>query len=290
MAGIEWTTDELLVLENNYHTGLSCQEMSVLLPNRTISAIHSKASLLNLKSSYASGRKYEYDKFFFDKFTKESCYWAGFLAADGCVMHIDGYKLLRVEIKEKYHLQKFLDCMSSDTPIHFSRKKQLHAVTLSISNDCAESLKNNFNIIPRKTYVLKFPDQIPYNLIPYFLIGYIDGDGCWHRSRTTRKFSLSIVSASEDILIGIGEWVKNNYESAIGKPRNITKTKPKETYHYHFTVGGVAAANLFLDLRTYIPEMHLSRKWDVPEYIDCCDAYSKKFPVVKNKFIPQFPP
>lgn len=287
MAGQEWTINELTILEEEYGNGKSAESLRKRLPNRTLGAIHTKASLLDLKSTYKSNRQYTYNKSFWNEFNPENCYWAGFTAADGCIMKIGNSNLFKIEIKEKYHLEKFRKITESDYPISHIAWKNLHSIAYSVENDWTESLKANFNIIPRKTYCLEFPQKIPDELVPYWLVGFIDGDGCFHKSKFD-LFSLSFVSASPHILYSINEWIDKYYQPWRNKSRKVRISRQDKQYpHYHLSIGGITACNLYLDLRKYIPETHLSRKWDRPEYVEFCKNYAQKFPVEKNKFISQ---
>lgn len=50
----------------------------------------------------------------------------------------------------------------------------------------------NLGCIPRKTLVLKFPNEstVPKQLIKHFIRGYMDGDGCistYYKKRKERK-------------------------------------------------------------------------------------------------------
>ena len=128
-----------------------------------------------LKKSSIKLRKrtpsHHYNIHFFSTYTKESCYWAGFIMADGCVrrtcLHI------KLANKDRGHLQKFLDCISANYQI-----KGKSYSTIDISGPWFLSdMKDKFGIVPRKTFIAKYP-IIPKKYHKDFIRGVMDGDGC----------------------------------------------------------------------------------------------------------------
>ena len=81
-----WTKDEDDILSQNYPT-LQIGEFSSLLIGRTESSILNRSTKLKLKKLVRKEKKNKYEinhNFFSDK-NYLSCYWAGFLAADGFI-------------------------------------------------------------------------------------------------------------------------------------------------------------------------------------------------------------
>lgn len=112
----------------------------------------------------------------FDNYSEEACYWAGFIAADGCV---DSKNRLRIMLKydDISHLEKFKEYL-----------KSTHAISINTTtyNRCSFELTNpyivdmldiNFNIVPNKTATLQFPKFIPSKYMVHYIRGYFDGDG-----------------------------------------------------------------------------------------------------------------
>lgn len=125
---------------------------------------------------------YKYNIHFFDTYTPESCYWAGFIAADGCLRADRACLTIKLHIKDKEHLQKFIDCINFtgniiiDSPDAYDPQKQYCRVEIC-GNWYYEPLLKNFNITPRKTFTLEPPTQMPKELLNHYLRGYFDGDG-----------------------------------------------------------------------------------------------------------------
>jgi hypothetical protein len=112
----------------------------------------------------------------FDEYTEESCYWAGFLAADGCV---DNKNRIRVMLKydDVNHLEKLKTFLQSTHTISINTDKYNRCSFEVTSTHMRDALEFNFNIVPNKTDKLKFPSHIPKNWLIHYLRGYFDGDG-----------------------------------------------------------------------------------------------------------------
>lgn len=111
----------------------------------------------------------------FDDFSEESCYWAGFLAADGCV---DLKNRVRVMLKydDINHLEKLRTFLQSTHTISSNTEKYNRCSFELTSAHICEILELNYGIIPNKTNSLEFY-KLPDTYMPHFLRGYFDGDG-----------------------------------------------------------------------------------------------------------------
>lgn len=139
----------------------------------------------------------------FETYTAESCYWAGFINADG---HIDlykpdhrksiNYKLgFTISKKDEDHLKKLITTLGyssyrygvseirgkSNENIQFATNKK------AISLD----LINNYNIVPgKKSCNEMFPQYIPQEYMKDYIRGYFDGDGCVCNSQGRLKITI----------------------------------------------------------------------------------------------------
>lgn len=144
----------------------------------------------------------------FDTYTPKSCYWAGFVAADGNVLI--GKKEYRTSLKlqksDSEHLLKFKKAVGAKNKISCSNNS---AYIQICSKQMYYSLRNNFNIVPNKSLVLQPPpEHIPRNFIKHYIRGYFDGDGhIEYCGGTTCNFN--IVSGSEDMIY----WFSNIFKS-----------------------------------------------------------------------------
>jgi hypothetical protein len=112
----------------------------------------------------------------FDEYSENSCYWAGFLAADGCV---DSKKRIRVMLKydDVGHLEKLKEYLKSTHTISVNTDKYNRCSFEITQPDMCDALEFNFNIVPNKTDKLEFPKHIPGQYLVHYLRGYFDGDG-----------------------------------------------------------------------------------------------------------------
>jgi hypothetical protein len=152
--------------------------------------------------------------------TEDKAYWLGFLAADGHVSD-DGRLHLKLSTNDIGHLEKYKKFAEYNGPIEirecllgknirrFGKKQKYKTALLRISSRkiCADLRR--YNIIPRKSLVLEFPNCLSDNLVPHYLRGYIDGDGCWYvNDRKYNDATLAILSTEsflnriQDILFG----------------------------------------------------------------------------------------
>lgn len=140
-------------------------------------------------------RKYIINDNFLKEETNNKYYFLGLMAADGCVFdtsskshfHIglvgeEGLKLIE-------HLKLVLNCTF---PIHTYKNNannDNHTLPMTSRFLWSDLVLNN--ITPRKTHTFTIPEYIlqDENKLRYFLIGYIDGDGCvgTYHKYTTKK-------------------------------------------------------------------------------------------------------
>lgn len=132
---------------------------------------------------------------FFEECNEKSLYWAGFIAADGCVKQRIGRKSSRFElqiglaIRDEEHLITFKADIGTSSPIRrFIVKNSLRNQKW---NDCetsqititSEKLFNSlahYNIVPRKSLIYTFPEWVvEHPFVNHFMRGYFDGDGSW---------------------------------------------------------------------------------------------------------------
>lgn len=137
-------------------------------------------------------KKYSCNEDFFANDNPASCFWAGFISADGniCKKKDSNSWALTIVLKysDKHHLEKFLQDLNSNHKIYdyevvserpSSKGKIFKYSRLSIcSNKLCIDLENRFNITPRKSLTYKFPQRLKNSsLISHFLRGQFDGDG-----------------------------------------------------------------------------------------------------------------
>lgn len=129
---------------------------------------------------------------FFSEYNSESCYWAGFICADGHIeawnMHgrsTPNYKLkIILSEKDRCHLELFANSIGEDIPIKkrnvtLNNGKTYPQIELKISRKqiCLD-LMDKFEIAHTNKSMKEFiSDKIPAEFLPDFVRGCIDGDG-----------------------------------------------------------------------------------------------------------------
>jgi len=165
-----------------------------------------KKSIYNIlkynKISYRHGtRKHFPNEEVFAEFNKFSCYWAGFIAADGNVFKNN--ISIGLQKKDRGHLQKFLNFINADYTIW--NKKDGTVVVSVGSKKMVEDLNKNFGIHANKTFTVKLPD-IPENMMSHYIRGFFDGDGSIYLAKNSICFD--ITSGSKLQIEGIKDFIE----------------------------------------------------------------------------------
>lgn len=125
--------------------------------------------------------------------TPEKAYWLGFLAADG---YIVGNELnIQLQQSDKLHLQKFSDAINGNLTIrdingknNFGTEYHHHRVSLK-SSKMVEDLRK-YGITPKKSLILTKPN-ISSIFFNYWILGYMDGDGCVSKNKKKIRISFT---------------------------------------------------------------------------------------------------
>ncbi len=130
--------------------------------------------------------------------TPEKAYWLGFIAADGCVCRTEGRYRTRIGLskKDENHIEKFKKAIRSNHKLYFYKKESVH---LCIYSRRMFFDLNNKGIVPRKSLILEYPDNLSKELNRHFIRGYFDGDGCISLNKK-REYSIYFCSGSFEFL------------------------------------------------------------------------------------------
>ena len=180
----QWSDEEIQYLKDNYKTH-TYKQLSEHL-NRTKSAIDLKINRLGLVKS-----QYTYNHSFFKNIdTEEKAYWCGFIMADGNVFRFDETNICELCIKlqegDADHLRKFNKSLEGNIPvtlyesanimpdgcIHIAKMCQIRIYSEEMFHDIKK-----YGVIPNKSLIKEFPENIPENLIRHYIRGYFDGNG-----------------------------------------------------------------------------------------------------------------
>lgn len=151
---------------------------------------------------------------YFNKYDKDTCYWAGFIAADGHISHTQRayYVGIGLKINDIEHIEKLANKINYNK----IRKNNKSCLLQFASKEMFMDLKNNFNIQERKSLILK-PCNIPEKFTSHYVRGYFDGDG-----HILKDYDVIGFSGTYEML----RWIKTNIKlnCDVGNP-NILKDK-----------------------------------------------------------------
>jgi hypothetical protein len=153
---------------------------------------------------------------FFTVPNKLNSYWAGFIAADGC---ITGKQVLSINLaeKDKEHLEKLATLLAEDYQVKTYQHKEGNSygstgnyVAFALSSQqWKEDLEKNWGITKRKTATYRFPEHLEEGLRAAFIAGYIDGDGSINTTKAGKKDKLQVsINGTEELLVGIRDFLR----------------------------------------------------------------------------------
>lgn len=128
--------------------------------------------------------------------TPDKAYFLGFICSDGCIYYDKNHPkqpVLRISISrnDEHILDQFKKFIMTEKPI--SRTNGKYSTLELSSSEIVESIESH-GIGARKTWSNCIPNDIPDNLMKYFIRGYFDGDGAI--SKKVEKNSLHNVGIS----------------------------------------------------------------------------------------------
>lgn len=198
------------------------------------------------------------NEYFFNTYTPESCYWAGFILADGYIRKNRNSLEIGLKGDDYKHLHKLLKCMNCD---NFEKVRVIQNDT---TNKCRlilcfdqikEDLENNFDIFNKKSLTCKISDKIPYDLLHHYIRGILDGDGTCCDNRYVFLGTYAVVDkirqyfASKNIVKNDGTLptiTEKIYEKTGNSLYRIVYSKEQSLKIYHVLYDNVHN-NIYLD-------------------------------------------
>lgn len=171
----KWSEEENEKLKIHWESS-NMKKLMQEFPNRTYQSLMKQAAKLKIKSKIFRKRKGSLE--FLNQLNPKSCYWWGFIIADGHISH-KGELAITLSSLDKEHLLK----LSSILGCNISERGNFVHLRLG-DKSFGEKWLNILSINAPKTY---FPPDLSIfytkkNLIS-FIIGLIDGDGCIWESK-----------------------------------------------------------------------------------------------------------
>lgn len=162
-------------------------------------------------------------------------YWAGFIAADGCIYDPEeGQKQLSIILKsdDKSHLAKIAKEIAPESNIQTYRRaaRDKRAETEEsrwrVSSDqIALDLSEHYNVGSRKSMTLKPPAGLSKECSLAYIAGYIDGDGSYFLNKG--KPRISIVGTREILDYIVSETEIHPYYECYGTYHRAVYTAKK---------------------------------------------------------------
>ena len=167
-------------------------------------------------------KRYVYNKYFFEVIdTEEKAYWLGFIYADG--YHNEKYHSIKITLKtsDYEHLLKFNKAIDGNLTLKIDNKGAGCKIIVTCKKMSEDILDKG--VMQCKSNKIIFPNFISKELMPHFIRGYFDGDGCIpiHRRKETHIEYAGIKIECNDIF---GDkmsefFIENNLATKVRKEK-----------------------------------------------------------------------
>jgi len=212
-------------------------------------------------------RKYTLDHEFFSEGSLLSCYWAGFIAADGCIVRTNGQNSVKIKLSQKDsgHLEQFLQDAGSNSPVKSSTDGYCY---ICVGSRQWMSDLEALGITPRKTLTLEPPVGLSREQSLAFIAGLIDGDGCISFDHYTyggpdspiTEYPTIDLCGTEPVMVWVKDFMDKNIpasvQAGVGRYKSgLSRWK--------------ASGNRALRIKEQLKDLDLplmSRKWDRIEF------------------------
>lgn len=201
--------------------------------------------------------KNSWNEYFFDDKNQISAYWSGFTFADGCVTPQKYGTRVHIIVQESDggHLEEFANAINFPPEKIYRNKTKSRTIQIHThrKKDFTDALRE-WGIVSRKSYNFVEPN-IPQNLVPHFMRGWLDGDG--HISNKPGYQRLDIVGNSFGI-----DWYVDNLRK-LGYSGHINVYGKDDKVWKHLLVTGVRQIRYIAELlHSDNPDLpKLDRKW-----------------------------
>jgi hypothetical protein len=252
MAGIQWTTDEERILTSNPNSRLD--DLHKLLPTRSKASIGARLKYLGIKR-IKNPRKYSINMNFFSEPNVINSYFAGFIAADGCITPRKHLVSFGLKASDGCILEELVRACGYEGSVGYNGSDYKRAdLFLWGVKQWHEDLEKHYNIIPKKSLVLIPPKLTDVNNIKSFMKGYIDGDGGIYPQVCKNKWILRIRGTKEMM-----DWFADLFDKWV--PENSKKlSKPYLDKIWTYRVSGKRSLKILSSLLE-VDTPRLKRKW-----------------------------
>lgn len=158
------------------------------------------------KSISKAKRKYTLNENYFDEIdAPNKAYILGFLYADGYNNRINNSVVLSLSKEDREILEKISKEVGSNKPLFESdcvnkddgTERHMLILTMASKHMC-EALEK-WGLTQNKTFTITFPNFLREDLIPHFVRGYFDGDGCACSTsdKGRPRFQITLMSSTQ---------------------------------------------------------------------------------------------
>jgi hypothetical protein len=253
-----WAEEEDQLLIEYYEEDVN--HVLTLLPKRTKKAIHHRWRLLKPDHDKRTQRTHNVNMNFFSEPSLLNSYWAGFIAADGCLTEKKHLLSIGLQSRDGYHLEQFAkDCGFEGKVVYSTIKEGYTKASLYIwgVQQWFTDLGKYFNLTPRKSLTLKPPNITDEDCIKAYIKGYIDGDGGIYERVGRNRWVLGI-AGTEAVL----NWIKSYIEgwSPAYSHKTARVIKPAHVNIHVYRISGIRSLAV-LRMLSKIETPCLQRKW-----------------------------
>lgn len=206
-----------------------------------------------------SQRRYYCNDHFFDAINYEApAYWLGFIGADGCVLK-DRLLTVKLAATDSEHLERLRTALQATNPVAIRTSKtgykaNSHRAILEINSPALVAGLGAHGVHAAKSLTHEWPHFLAASLLPHYLRGCFDGDGCFGTRRSGRGVTYqayATLCGSEDFLL----WCRYYLQTRLGFSAN--KLQMNGAIHPLAYAGNRQIAKfahlLYDDATTYLP-------------------------------------
>ena len=168
-----------------------------------------------------SYRKYAINENYFENIdTSDKAYILGFLYADGYNDEKKGTVTIAINNRDISVLNYIKQQLETDYPIWNLDKNMIR---LCIGSKKISQSLSKWGCHQAKTFTLTFPTFLSEDLIPHFIRGYFDGDGCIHLPNNRNNATINF-AGSLSFLEGVSSFLNKEHDiktSSFRKHGNI---------------------------------------------------------------------
>ena len=233
-------------------------QIELNIKNRSIVYFYQKNKLLLTKEqkfelSKRRIKKYNCNVNFFNS-SFNANYWAGFIAADGCILK--NHFQIKLKSTDKQHLEQFLQDINSNhkiyTDVGYRNGIKTEGSVIHIrESQMLLDLLNIYNLTQKKSLTLIPPNLIDVLQIDQFIKGYFDGDGTIYVKKN-KYLCVRFYGTYE-----INEWIKNRINIIYNKNSGCL-FKKENIYCFELNP---RASLFFINYYRKINTPELKRKW-----------------------------